>query len=35
MKEDEEAPFPLVIYVNTLLHSIFSHAALYLNNHQI
>ena len=33
--EDEEAPVPLVTYVNNILHSIFSNVEVYINNQQI
>ena len=34
-EEDEEAPVPLVTHVNNILHSIFSHFDVYINNQQI
>ena len=32
---EEETPFPLVTYVNNILHSIFSNVEVYINNQQI
>ena len=32
---EEDAPVPLVIHVNNILHSIFSNVEVYINNQQI
>ena len=32
---EEDAPVPLVTHVNNILHSIFSHVEVYINNQQI
>ena len=32
---DEDAPVPLVTYVNNILHSLFSQVEVYINNQQI
>ena len=35
LEEDQEAPAPLVIYINNILNSIFSNVKLYINNQPI
>ena len=34
MQEEEEAPVPLVTYLNNILHTIFSNVGVYINNQQ-